>query len=262
MQNRKNGKDGVGMRGGVEVAGMSDVGWQRRSNEDRYGYWEPANELELEEKGRLAVVADGMGGHEGGQDASRIAVDAIKQIYAASPDGDPQALLAAAFREAHARIHQFAAAHPELRGMGTTATAVVLRANRLYYSHIGDSRLYLVRDGRITRLTRDHSYVGSLVESGFITSEEAETHPQRHILMAALGAGEEFSPEMPTDPIPLVSGDVLLLCTDGLWGLVPDHELEQTVAGMRPQEACRALIELAKKRGGHDNITVQMLRLD
>ena len=250
------------MRGGVDVAGMSDVGCQRRSNEDRYGYWEPANELELEEKGRLAVVADGMGGHEGGQDASRIAVDAIQQIYAASPDGDPQALLAAAFREAHARIHQFAAAHPELHGMGTTATAVVLRANRLYYSHIGDSRLYLVRDGRITRLTRDHSYVGSLVESGFITSEEAETHPQRHILMAALGAGEEFSPEMPADPIPLVSGDVLLLCTDGLWGLVPDHELEQTVAGMRPQEACRALIELAKKRGGHDNITVQVLRLD
>jgi PPM family protein phosphatase len=262
MQNGKNGKDGVGMRGGVDVAGMSDVGCQRRSNEDRYGYWEPANELELEEKGRLAVVADGMGGHEGGQDASRIAVDAIQQIYAASPDGDPQALLAAAFREAHARIHQFAAAHPELHGMGTTATAVVLRANRLYYSHIGDSRLYLVRDGRITRLTRDHSYVGSLVESGFITSEEAETHPQRHILMAALGAGEEFSPEMPADPIPLVSGDVLLLCTDGLWGLVPDHELEQTVAGMRPQEACRALIELAKKRGGHDNITVQVLRLD
>ena len=262
MQNGKNGNDGVGMRGGVEVAGMSDVGCQRRSNEDRYGYWEPSNDLQLEEKGRPAVVADGMGGHEGGQDASRIAVDAIKQIYAASPDGDPQELLAAAFREAHARIHQFAAAHPELRGMGTTATAMVLRANRLYYSHIGDSRLYLVRDGRITRLTRDHSYVSSLVENGFITSEEAETHPQRHILMAALGAGQEFSPEMPEHPIPLVSGDVLLLCTDGLWGLVPDHELEQTVAGMRPQDACRALIELAKKRGGHDNITVQVLRLD
>lgn len=258
----QHGKHETGTREGVEVAGMSDVGCQRQSNEDRYGYWEPTSDLELKEKGRLAVVADGMGGHEGGQDASRIAVDAIEQLYASSRDGDPQALLAAAFREAHARIRQFAAMHPELRGMGTTATAIVLRANELYYSHIGDSRLYLVRDGRITRLTRDHSYVGSLVENGFITSEEAETHPQRHILMAALGAGQEFSPEMPEHPIPLTSGDVLLLCTDGLWGLVPDQELEQTVAGLRPREACRTLIELAKKRGGHDNITVQVLRLD
>ena len=250
------------MRGGVEVAGLSDVGCQRRSNEDRYGYWEPTSDTELEGKGRLAVVADGMGGHEGGQDASRIAVDAIQQLYATSSDGDPQSLLTAGFREAHARIHQFAAERPELRGMGTTATAIVLRANRLYYSHIGDSRLYLVRNGRITRLTHDHSYVGSLVENGFITSEEAETHPQRHILMAALGAGEEFSPEKPEHPIPLESGDILVLCTDGLWGLVGDQELEQTVAGMQPAEACRALIKLAKERGGPDNITVQVLRLD
>jgi PPM family protein phosphatase len=257
-----NHKDGKGMRGGVEVAGMSDVGCQRQSNEDRYGYWEPASDLELAGKGRLAIVADGMGGHEGGQDASRIAVDAIQQLYATSRDGDPQALLMAAFREAHERIHQFAAARPELHGMGTTATAIVLRANQLYYSHIGDSRLYLVRSGRITRLTHDHSYVGSLVENGFITSEEAETHPQRHILMAALGAGQEFSPERPECPIPLQSGDILVLCTDGLWGLVPDQELEQTVTRMPPADACRALIALAKERGGPDNITVQVLRLN
>ncbi len=257
-----NYQDGMEVRAGVEVAGMSDVGCQRQTNEDRYGYWEPSSDAEFEGKGRLAVVADGMGGHEGGQDASRIAVDAIQQLYATSRGDDPQALLTAAFHEAHARIHQFAAKHPELQGMGTTATAIVLRANRLYYCHIGDSRLYLVRGGRITRLTRDHSYVGSLVENGFITSEEAETHPQRHILMAALGAGQEFSPESPEHPIPLESGDVLLLCTDGLWGLVADEELAQTVAGMRPAEACRALIGLAKERGGHDNITVQVLRLD
>ncbi|HXW89091.1 MAG TPA: PP2C family serine/threonine-protein phosphatase [Terriglobales bacterium] len=258
----ENDNEAMEVRAGVEVAGMSDVGCQRQSNEDRYGYWEPSSDAEFEDKGRLAVVADGMGGHEGGQDASRIAVDAIRQLYATSRVGNPQALLTAAFREAHERIHQFAAERPALRGMGTTATAIVLRANRLYYSHIGDSRLYMVRGGRITRLTHDHSYVGSLVDNGFITSEEAETHPQRHILMAALGAGQEFAPESPEHPIPLASGDVLVLCTDGLWGLVGDDELEQTVAGMRPADACRALVGLAKERGGPDNITVQVLRLD
>ncbi|HXW12873.1 MAG TPA: Stp1/IreP family PP2C-type Ser/Thr phosphatase [Terriglobia bacterium] len=258
----ENDNEEMEARPGVEVAGMSDVGCQRQNNEDRYGYWEATSDVEFEDKGRLAVVADGMGGHEGGQDASRIAVDAIRELYATSRVGDPQALLTAAFREAHERIHQFAAKRPELRGMGTTATAIVLRANQLYYSHIGDSRLYMVRGGRITRLTHDHSYVGSLVDNGFITSEEAETHPQRHILMAALGAGQEFSPEGPEHPIPLQSGDVLVLCTDGLWGLVGDDELEHTVAAMRPADACRALVGLAKERGGHDNITVQVLRLD
>ncbi|HYA23850.1 MAG TPA: Stp1/IreP family PP2C-type Ser/Thr phosphatase [Terriglobales bacterium] len=249
------------IREGIEVAGLSDVGCQRQNNEDSYAYWEPASDAEYERKGRLAIVADGMGGHEGGQEASRIAVDAVQQVYAETPDNDPQALLARAFREAHERIHRYAAKHPELRGMGTTATAVVLLSRDLYYSHVGDSRLYLVRAGQVSRLTHDHSYVSRLVENGVISSEEAEMHPQRHILTAALGTGPEFTPDVPEHPLPLEAGDVLVLCTDGLWGQLSEHEVGQAAMKNSPAEACRVLVEMAKSRGGPDNITVQVLRL-
>jgi PPM family protein phosphatase len=249
------------MQAGIEVAGLSDVGCQRQNNEDRYTYWEPPPDGQSGAKGRLAVVADGMGGHEGGQDASRIAVETIERVFATSGEADPQAALVEGFRQAHGRIRQFAAENPELHGMGTTATAAVVLANQLYYSHIGDSRLYLVRNAKISRLTHDHSYVGRLVESGVITSEEAEIHPQRHILTAALGTGQEFSPEFPEEPIPLQAGDVLVLCTDGLWGLLSDEEVQRTVVENQPAEACRALVGLARERGGPDNITVQVLRI-
>jgi len=165
------------------------------------------------------------------------------------------------FQIAHERILEYAAGHPELHGMGTTATAIVLLGNQLQYAHVGDSRLYLVRGANISRLTHDHSYVGRLVENGVISSEEAETHPQRHILTAALGAGAEISPETPPHPVALQKGDVLVLCTDGLWSLLSETEIQSVVAGNDPPEACRALIKMTKDRGGPDNITVQVLRL-
>ena len=146
--------------------------------------------------------------------------------------------------------------------MGTTATAIVLLANQLLYAHIGDSRLYRVRGQEITRLTRDHSYVGRLFENGVISAEEAETHPQRHILTAALGTGPEFTPDSPEHPIPLETGDTLVLCTDGLWGPLTEPEIQQAVKENPPVEACRILIELTRDRGGPDNITLQVLRVD
>ena len=240
---------------------MSDIGCQRENNEDQYAYWEPAANEEFARKGRLAMVADGMGGHEGGQEASRIAVEAIQEVFAGTPDGDAQSLLAIGFQTAHERILQYAAGHPELHGMGTTATAIVLLGNQLYYAHVGDSRLYLVRGANISRLTHDHSYVGRLVQTGVISAEEAETHPQRHILTAALGAGTELLPETPQHPIALQKGDVLVLCTDGLWSLLSENEIRSVVAGSEPPEACRALIKMTRDRGGPDNITVQVLRL-
>jgi len=249
------------IRDGIEVAGLSDLGCQRQNNEDSYAYWEPASDGEYERKGRLAMVADGMGGHEGGQEASRIAVDAVQQVYAESPGSNPQALLVAAFREAHERIHHYASAHPVLRGMGTTATAIVLLSHHLYYCHVGDSRLYLVRAGQASRLTHDHSYVSRLVENGLISSEEAEMHPQRHILTAALGTGPEFTPDVPEHPIPLQAGDVLVLCTDGLWGQLTEEEVGEAAGSNSPAEACRVLVKMAKDRGGPDNITVQVLRV-
>jgi serine/threonine protein phosphatase PrpC len=249
------------VRAGVELAGLSDIGCQRQNNEDQYAYWEPSGEEEFARKGRLAIVADGMGGHEGGQEASRIAVEAIQEVFADTVDGDPQSLLLAGFQAAHQRIVQYADGHPELHGMGTTATAIALLDHELFYAHVGDSRLYLVRGAGISRVTHDHSYVGRLVQNGIISSAEAETHPQRHILTAALGAGGEVSPEAPPQPIALQKGDVLVLCTDGLWSLLSENEIQTIVVGSEPRKACQALIKLTKDRGGPDNITVQVIRM-
>jgi serine/threonine protein phosphatase PrpC len=249
------------IRPGIELAAMSDLGCQRENNEDRYSYWEPRSEEQFAAKGRLVSVADGMGGYEGGQEASRIAIEAVEEAYANNSTNDPQSLLLSGFRSAHQKIQRYADTHPALQGMGTTCTSVVLMGNQIYFAHVGDSRLYLVRDSSITRLTQDHSYVSRLVAHGVISSEEAESHPQRHILTAALGAGAEVEPDFPVTPVELRSGDQLVLCTDGLWSLVHDEELQSVVSGNSPDIACRQLVKMARDRGGPDNITVQVLRL-
>ncbi len=248
------------IRPGIELASLSDIGCQRENNEDQYAYWEPSSDEEFARKGRLAIVADGMGGHEGGQEASRIAVESIQEIFANAPDNDVQSLLTVGFQIAHERILKYAAANPELQGMGTTATAIAVQGNVLYYAHVGDSRLYLVRGTNISRVTHDHSYVGRLVENGLISAEEAETHPQRHILTAALGAGAEVWPET-SHPIQLQKDDVLVLCTDGLWSVLSENEIRTVVARNEPAEACRALIQMTKDRGAPDNVTVQVMRV-
>jgi len=215
----------------IEFAALTDVGCQRERNEDSSAYWQPESCDDLAHKGRLAVVADGMGGYEGGQEASQIAVQTVRETFA-NRAGTPQGLLVNGMRAAHERIREHARQHPKLFGMGTTCTAVAVARGYLYFAHVGDSRLYLVRAGRISRLTRDHSYVARLIESGLITASDAEAHPQRHIL----------------------------LCTDGLWGLVNDEELHKSAATQPPENACRELVALAKHRGAPDNITVQVLR--
>ena len=237
------------------------MGCQRENNEDSYLYWEPVGDEEFQRKGRLAVIADGMGGHEGGQEASRLAVETVREVYDQAFHDDPQAALVESFAAAHARIQDYADRHPAFQGMGTTCTALVLRGRQLYFAHVGDSRLYLVRDASILRLTRDHSYVGRLVESGIVRAEDAEKHPQRHILTAALGAGRELAVDSAQQSVALLEGDDLLLCTDGLWSVVTEDELETTVSGNAPAECCAALVKLARQRGGPDNITLQVLRI-
>jgi PPM family protein phosphatase len=249
------------VRPGVEVASLTDVGCQRENNEDSYLYWEPASDAEFKRKGRLAVIADGMGGHDGGQEASRLAVETVREVYDHSFDENPQGALLEAFRAAHGRIIDYGERHAAFHGMGTTCTAVVLCGRELYFAHVGDSRLYLIRDKRIERLTRDHSYVGRLVESGLVRAEDAERHPQRHILTAALGAGLEIVADGGEPGLMVEAGDNLLLCTDGLWGVTTDAELEAAVSGHGPAECCASLVELARQRGGPDNITVQLLRI-
>ncbi len=245
---------------GIELAGLSDVGCQRENNEDTYSYWEPATKEAFQRQGRLISVADGMGGYEGGQEASQLAIQTIEQIYADGAEDDVKSVLTTAFRAAHQRIKEYAEKHPDLHGMGTTCTAIALIGHDLYYSHVGDSRLYLSRNSKIIPLTRDQSYVGRLVEQGIIRPEDAVSHPQRNILTGALGAGNEVVPEVLERPIPLEKDDTLVLCTDGLWSLVSEAEIQSALSGGLEQ-ACRKLIALAKERGGPDNITVQIARV-
>jgi len=250
------------VRAGIEVSSQSDLGCQRTNNEDSFGYWEPEDDQQFLRKGRLAVVADGMGGYEGGQEASRLAVETLVAVYRDFAGDDPQEALVEALQAAHEQVRKYSFAHPELRGMGTTCTAAAIVQNALYYVHVGDTRLYLIRNGQITRVTRDHSYVGRLVESGIISPEEAENHPQRNILTAALGTNPDLIMDSPGRPEPLRAKDVLVICSDGLWGQVHDAEILETVANQSAEQAGRRLIDLARERGGPDNITVEILRLD
>jgi len=261
------------VRAGIEVSMQSDVGCQRTNNEDSFGYWEPEDDRQFLRKGRLAVVADGMGGYEGGQEASRLAVETLLAMYRDFGGDDPQQALVEALQAAHEQVRQYSFAHPELRGMGTTCTAAAIvrgpergadgdaQYDALYYVHVGDTRLYLIRDGRIRQVTRDHSYVGRLVEAGIISPEEAEHHPQRNILTAALGTNPDLIMDSPGYPEPLRAKDVLLICTDGLWGQVRDAEILEVVENKNAEQAARELIALARERGGPDNITVEILRL-
>jgi len=246
---------------GIVAASLTDVGSQRSNNEDSYLYWEPDSDEEFARKGRLAIIADGMGGYEGGQEASRLAVETVRQVYDQSFGASPQETLLEAFASAHRSIQRYALDHPHFYGMGTTCTALSIVDRQLHFAHVGDSRLYHIRADTISRLTRDHSYVGRLVESGIVRSEDAESHPQRHILTAALGSGRDIAPHVPDHPFPLQEGDTLVLCTDGLWGLVGDQELLRVAPATAPQEACLRLVRMALERGGPDNITVLVLRV-
>ena len=252
----------MNVRPGLEIASLTDVGCQRDNNEDSYSYWESEDNAVFERLGRLAVVADGMGGCEGGQHASRIAVETVLETYArADSAGNPQLRLDNAFAEANHRVQQQALENPILKGMGTTLTAFALVADHLYYAHVGDSRLYLFRSRELRLLTHDHSLVARLVENGLVRREDAENHPQKHILTAAVGVSDAIRPDVPGEPLTVSPGDVLLLCTDGLWGQMSQNEMAGVLGSKSPKDACNALVELAKKRGGPDNITLQVAHL-
>jgi len=250
------------IRAGIELGNLTDVGCVREDNQDSYGYFEPDSDEEFKKKGRLVMVADGMGGYEGGQIASGIAVEVLRNTYRDSESDDWEVALTDAMSAAHFAIRNFVSEHPEYTGMGTTCTAAVLRDGSLFYGQVGDSRMYLMRDSHITQITRDQTVTERMVEQGIIKAEEAKNHPDYHVLTSAMGARESLEAEFPNAPIPLVAGDILLFCTDGLHDLVNDDEmLAAATAGGDAWSACKQLIALAKDRGGHDNITVQIVKV-
>ncbi|MEN1759490.1 Stp1/IreP family PP2C-type Ser/Thr phosphatase [Anoxynatronum sibiricum] len=239
------------MRTGV----CTDAGKIREINQDDYGI--------LENGYGLYIVADGMGGHQCGEVASRMAVEAVLEHVRkyASPDLDnvaAEGLLFEAIQRANRRILDHARLEPSCSGMGTTLTALFHSPERSIVGHVGDSRAYLLRNNTLTQLTRDHSLVAELYLRGEITEAEAMNHPQKHVITRALGISDTIKTDFLS--IELQTHDQVLLCTDGLTNMVSDADITLTVLqAANEQEAARNLVELANKQGGHDNITVLLV---
>ncbi len=232
----------------------TDVGRTRQSNED---YLVACPDL------GFFAVADGMGGHRAGEVASKLALQALKRFLRASLSGcvDIGVLLAQGVQEANRLVYQMSASHPGCQGMGTTLSSVVIRGRRLYLAHVGDSRVYLLSQGSIVQLTEDHSVVQEMIRNGKITEEQAKQHPYRHVLTRALGV--EPVVEVDTLRLTLKQKDVVLLCTDGLSGLLDESELSRIVySNPNLDQAVRTLVESALARGGTDNISVILVAVE
>ncbi|NHC46431.1 Stp1/IreP family PP2C-type Ser/Thr phosphatase [Motilibacter aurantiacus] len=228
----------------LRFAARSNVGLLRQGNEDS-GYAGP----------RLLVVADGMGGHVAGEVASSVAVATMASLDEDSPGPDLLGRLRAAVEGANEQLRLMVGGDPHLEGMGTTLTAVLRSGSRLGIVHVGDSRAYLLRDGRLEQITHDHTFVQTLVDEGRITREEADHHPQRSLITRALDGRGDVEPDLSVREAR--PGDRYLLCSDGLSSVVSEDTIRDTLAGLPdPERACDALVDYALRGGGPDNITV------
>ena len=248
----------------IVVGHLTDPGRKRSNNEDAYLVLVPPD-VPPQVEGIL-VVADGMGGHQAGEVASNLAVQTVstrlgKRGISQQPgnagSGYPN-VLKDIVEEAHRSI--LSESQGERQGMGTTLTLGLIEGGRLHLAHVGDSRAYMLRDGELKQLSQDHSWVGEEVRAGRLKPEEAESHPRRNLLTRALGADENLLVD--TETFPLKEGDQLLLCSDGLHGVVSDQEIADILGSKaEPQSQCDRLVQLANEKGGPDNVTVVLARI-
>ncbi len=237
-----------------ELALASDIGTNRANNEDSCGHL-----IESPEAAMFAV-ADGVGGYEGGEIASRMAIDVTLESYRESPrEWGAAKRLARAVQNANIEIHNRTLIVPELRRMATTLTAVAIERATLSAAHVGDCRLYLLRDRRIVQLSKDHTVVGERVRMGVMSEARARTHPERSALLRSLG--RELIVSVDRISIPLRRGDEIILCSDGLYNVLEDHDLMKLTREQPAESACRTLIEEANNRGTADNLTVAFFRM-
>jgi PPM family protein phosphatase len=232
-----------------EQAFRTDTGRQRNANEDSFFVRAP-----------IFVVADGMGGAQAGEVASKAAADAFDVDLTGGP---PEQVLRQTIEAANRRIHELARADPSRAGMGTTLTAAIVNAEReeVAIGHVGDSRAYRLREGRLEQLTRDHSLVEEMRRKGQLTDAQAEDHPQRSIITRALGPEPEVEPDVHT--VAAAPGDVFLICSDGLNTMLGEDQIRKLLAAASSLEvAARALVDEANRAGGRDNITVLAFRLE
>ena len=226
----------------VSVGAATDIGQVREGNEDSYLVVEP-----------LYAVADGMGGHRGGEVASSLALETVQGMFERR-----EGSLAEQVAEANRAVFDRSQSDRKVSGMGTTLTAAQVDGNRVHLVHVGDSRAYLLRGGELTQITEDHTLVHRMVMEGEISEEEAETHPHRSILTRALGVDQNI--QVDEGDLEVAPGDRLLLCTDGLTGMVPEGQIREILLESRdPQEAVDKLVKVANRAGGIDNITALIL---
>ncbi len=238
------------------AAGMSDVGRCRQTNQDQFLVDIPLG---------VYAVADGMGGHAAGEVASDLAINALGEALR-SVDGGPDTVveaidqLRAALNHGNRKICDSVVSRAEWRGMGTTMVVLFTVGQTAVVGHVGDSRAYLLRGGKLRQLTSDHSWVNEQVKLGLLTPEQAQRHPMRNIVTRALGNQAHVDVDVIEEPIQ--PGDIFALCSDGLNGMLSDEEIRQTLLDHQaaPQAACRALVDRANAHGGEDNITVVVLR--
>jgi PPM family protein phosphatase len=246
-----NGRfDAHASTGSLAWALRSDPGLVRDHNEDCAGAWHDGDD-----RGPLFVVADGMGGHVAGEVASRLAVDAALADWTTGAAQAPQAAIRNAVRKANLSVFD-AALEQGKRGMGTTIVAATLAGREAVVAHVGDSRAYLVHDDRCTQLTADHSRVAEMVRMKLITPEQAANHPARSMLTRSLGGDPMVQVDVNRHPVE--HGDVLVLCSDGVWDLVSRNELSEATR-LEPSRAAEHIVELALKRGAPDNVTVLLV---
>ncbi len=240
-----------------EFGNATDVGCVREINEDYLGYFQVPN-------GHLFIVCDGMGGHLAGETASQLAVETFKDFFYKKHYQDPQKALFEATIDANRIIFQASQSIPQCAGMGTTLVATLIENNQIFYVHVGDSRLYYFENQTNTlhRITKDHSFVQTLVDKNIIQDHEAEFHPRKNEILQALGVKETVEPEVCKLPILPANGDIMLLCSDGLNGMINDETIKNIIIQNEIHliERTQKLIESAKQAGGTDNITAQLVK--
>lgn len=235
----------------MRFAAVTDIGLYRKRNEDQY--W-------IDSERKLFVVCDGMGGHRGGDVASRLAVDTLRQTLSFNGNEQIVTCLRSSVEEANQVVYRQGQADPDLSDMGTTLTAAIIHEGHMTVAHVGDSSLYHFRDGHLSKITRDHTLAGRMLAEGLINPQDLAGNQYNHVLTRAIGVDPQV--EIDVIQIEVTPGDWIMLCTDGLTDLVRDAQIAAYLAQAgEPQDKASALVNLALQQGGFDNITVVLISI-
>lgn len=242
------------------VACKTDLGRVRDNNEDKFEYYVPEDEQTLARRGHIYLVCDGMGGHNAGQIASELTSKTFIDSYLNHPAADITEAIQSAIQSTNRFVHNCGVAIPTRRGMGTTFSGLIFNQNKAYVAQIGDSRVYRLRGGSLAQLSPEHTWIAEVVAAGMLSHEEAAVHQMRHVITRAVGTEPEVTADIIIEPIE--TGDLFLLCSDGLTNHVSDTKIFDVLSTMAPSAACWEMVAAALIDGGSDNCTAMVVRVD